>query len=452
MTPKDSASMVGYFDELLRGDLCNTRALLSRAIEDRGLVYKGAELCDCLRPFFLDAGRYRDITEAAAQVARGVSILGRQLAKEPTLRAQVALDEEEECLIHLDRHDGEDVIARMDGFMAEDGSIRFIEYNPMPSGFTWAHDISEAFSTMPILRSFERRYPCRFVSIYPLLLESLIRAHAERGGTGHPNVAILEQSADASTESLLALPDVPKTIGLIRAAGFAVRAVRAENLVYRGGQLSADGFRIDSIIASNWTRYFREAGSEASIWRAVKAGAAWILNSPSAEILRANKSTFALLSELSYSDFFPSDVSAALRRHVPWTRALREGPSTYDGKTVDLVQFVEKHRETMVLKPAKGSGGNGVTMGWLCDSGAWRMALDAALRTPHVVQERVQASSDSYPILQSDELKLEWRFSDLNPFVWNGTLAAGCLIRLSKTALMNVSAGSGSIAPMFLID
>ena len=57
----------------------------------------------------------------------------------------------------------------------------------------------------------------------------------------------------------------------------------------------------------------------------------------------------------------------------------------------------------------------------------------------------------SIPSIIDGELRFDERYLDLDPYVWDGERVEGCGVRLSKLALLNVSAGGGSATPMFII-
>jgi len=40
---------------------------------------------------------------------------------------------------------------------------------------------------------------------------------------------------------------------------------------------------------------------------------------------------------------------------------------------------------------------------------------------------------------------------DMNPYLFDGR-AAGCLSRLSSSALLNVTSGAGSVAPTYVVE
>ncbi|MEL7433058.1 MAG: hypothetical protein AAFN11_03850, partial [Chloroflexota bacterium] len=56
-----------------------------------------------------------------------------------------------------------------------------------------------------------------------------------------------------------------------------------------------------------------------------------------------------------------------------------------------------------------------------------------------------------FPSWDNGELTISERFVDADPYVFNGDDVYGCLTRLSPLALLNVTAGGGSVVPTYVI-
>ena len=123
--------------------------------------------------------------------------------------------------------------------------------------------------------------------------------------------------------------------------------------------------------------------------------------------LAHKKAMFALLTDEKLTQKFPAAERKAIRDHVPWTRVVTAGKTTYHEKTIDLQEYVLKHRERLVLKPNDDYTGQGSFFGWEMNDASWDRALRQATRTPYVVQEKVDPARSAFP-LQSDGI-LEFR-------------------------------------------
>jgi hypothetical protein len=103
---------------------------------------------------------------------------------------------------------------------------------------------------------------------------------------------------------------------------------------------------------------------------------------------------------------FSSEERAFFRRHLPWTRLLRPGTTTLpDGSKGDLIDYVRRARENLVLKPNRSYGGTGVTVGPATEAAEWEAVVSAAL-TPGgerwVAQRLVSLPVGQFTVMDSD--------------------------------------------------
>ena len=146
---------------------------------------------------------------------------------------------------------------------------------------------------------------------------------------------------------------------------------------------------------------------------------------------------------------FDVETQRAMSRHIQWTRHVRDRRTTDGGTEVEILRYIADHRESLVLKPAGGFGGEGVVVGKYTDQGAWEHTLSLAVRRPYVVQELVVPVAEPYPLLVDGGISEHVVAPDFNPFVWNGTSAGGVFIRLSQT--IHNLAVAGTTAPVFTL-
>ena len=99
-----------------------------------------------------------------------------------------------------------------------------------------------------------------------------------------------------------------------------------------------------------------------------------------------------------------------------------------------------------MLKPSHGYGGASVTIGTSVDAAAWSSALDVATRSGGwIVQERVEIPEEEFPVFDADGgLRFESLKVNTNPFYVGGA-DVGAVTRISRDAVINVSAGGGSV-------
>src|SRR5688572_29344363 len=93
------------------------------------------------------------------------------------------------------------------------------------------------------------------------------------------------------------------------------------------------------------------------------------------------KSCFEVFTDPVLADRFLTEAEQqVMRRHVLWTRILSGRKTTSPaGATVDLLEYVRTNRESLVLKPNRSYGGEGVQVGPAMEQGDWESAIDRAL-------------------------------------------------------------------------
>jgi hypothetical protein len=140
--------------------------------------------------------------------------------------------------------------------------------------------------------------------------------------------------------------------------------------------------------------------------------------------------------------------------HIPWTRVVADVKTARYGQPIELLAFIRKERENLVLKPSDEYGGSGVTLGWETGEARWDAAIEAALSAEDgvwIVQERIPIRREVFPYI-ADVGKVDYRdmLVDFAPYLFRGKLA-GFLTRLSTTGLANVTSGGGQV-PAFRVS
>ena len=164
------------------------------------------------------------------------------------------------------------------------------------------------------------------------------------------------------------------------------------------------------------------------------------------------KASLAVLSDERNAKLFNAAEREAIAAHIPWTCRVENRQAQYHDQIIDLIPFILRHRENLVLKPNDEYGGRGVVLGWQSDTSNWEQTILTALNEPYIVQERVAIPTEPYPIMIDGQLQFIDQMLDTNPLVFYGDYVDGCLSRLSSEALLNVSAGTGSAAATYIVE
>jgi hypothetical protein len=442
------AEAIAHYDELLLGAHRQSTIDSVQHYDERWpSLFPASEIR--LRPFMLEAAEYRAVQGAAEAFVRSLLAVVERLLGSPELRARVGVPPQAEPILDMDRdHGGATMLARLDGHLGEDGVVRFLEYNSAAAGVSEMHAMNEMLASTPIARDFGRR--CRFVA-QDLLDEGVValeRHQQRRGARGFATVAVLRAGPDVTHGAW------GSGAWLCHAAsrGARVLIASADEFTYADGSLTVAGCPVD--VVALMTEHLMRAGPKAApILAAIRDGAAAVMHGLSRSLLARAKSMLAVLSDPSYADAFGDCISDQARKHVPWTRVVGDAKTTFHGKSVDLLPFVEQHRDQLVLKPNHGRLGEGVVLGWEVDGTAWTKALERANAEPSsfVVQERVEPKWGSYPVLRDGQIHLERRATDVNPFVWNGDVPGGAVIRFNLGPSLELS-GPGALGAFWLLE
>ena len=444
------AEAVSFYDGLLQGEVLERthETLLRRSNEGR-TFYKGHSLYKVLRPRFVTPEQHAELQHAASCVTRALEAVYRRACQDATFRRELRLQEWEEFLMAVDADTRmPKVIGRLDGILGTDGVIRFIEYNPDPGGPIYSHTLASALITTPVMEAFGRRYEWSIPRTAPCLIDSLKNHHRLTGRGGVPQLAFFGPPGDDDSDEETLYRE------FISSQGLPLRIVTSEDdWSLRDGRLRVGDFEVDVVTfisANGFGGLIVGCGPEHPVMRALTTGAAHFMNGLFRSCVLRSKVLFAVLSTLSQSEMFEPEVRAALARHIPWSRVVREGRTPYGSTEVDLLPYIAEHRERLVLKPANEYGGTGVTLGWRTDADTWNATLKTALEESWIVQERVTLEPERYPVYDAGQVRYEALYADLNPFIWNDHQQEGFFIRLSAHPVLNLAQGAVS-TPLMVI-
>lgn len=378
-----------------------------------------------LRPNLIDEPTYRATRASLADVMQAFAIATARLAIDEPLRRRLGLPLYLEPLLEIDRGHGKpSCLGRLDAIPTSDGRLVAIELNSEPQSAPFQYELERSFERLPIAAELARTYRFRSVDLYDELFTSL----AGRGRGGRmPCVAVIDKAPWRS----------PRRAALFRplmycsARGCPVLYVDPEELEYRDGKLTTSGVTIDMVAFPSWELMINARKRVVRILKAISDGAVEVFGGLSRGLLSSYKVVFELLSSPEHRELFPPEVAAALARHIPWTRLLRERTTDRDGAAVDLLPYVAGHRERLVIKPAGGGGGANVTVGRDVGDVAWSAAIQRGVTQGWIVQDLAIADRQWFPVAD-----LAGRIADhelgceLTPYVWNGERVEGALCRV----------------------
>ncbi|GAC1657419.1 MAG: hypothetical protein NVS4B7_02860 [Ktedonobacteraceae bacterium] len=439
------------YHDLLTDELASaSKAQLDDQQRRRGLFFGSRPLCTVLRPRFMTPEQYHFLQSRVQVLLRAFDKTYIAAMTNSAIRSQFGLhDWEEELLRHDPGFSAPSPTSRVDTFfVTERGGLRLTEYNAdTPASPAYNDSLTEIFYGLPVMREFLRHYEVRSLPARHGVLHALLDAYQQWAGHREtPRIAILDWREVPSYSEFVLFEEYFKSQGL------ECIITDPREVEYRDGRLVAGDFHITLIYKRVLiSELIERGGMDHPVVRAVQDGAVCMVNPFRCKILH-KKASLAVLSDESNANLFSTAEQEAIEAHIPWTRRVEERHASYRGQKIDLLPFILENRENLVLKPNDDYGGKGIVLGWLTDSTSWMQSLQTALSEPFIVQERVAIPSELYPRVMDSHTELIDTMLDTNPLVFYGDYVDGCLSRLSAEALLNVSAGTGSAVPTFIVE
>ncbi|MEO7083865.1 MAG: hypothetical protein ABI442_21005 [Gemmatimonadaceae bacterium] len=163
------------------------------------------------------------------------------------------------------------------------------------------------------------------------------------------------------------------------------------------------------------------------------------------------KSCFEVFTDPALAEkFFTVEERQVMRRHVLWTRVLSDRRTVSpSGERIELLEYARLERESLVLKPNRSYGGEGVVVGPTATRGEWDAAIDHALADGDrwVVQQVASIPVKPFHVLDdNDRLHVE-PFYVVMGFA-PSRYGVALVIRASRQHVVNVAQQGGMCAAM----
>jgi hypothetical protein len=448
---------VGQWDALLRPAVKKSPALAKKflvQLRKAKLTFGRRVHCPFLRPFFLspqDEERVRRVAESIAAMAERVTMAALE---DHSLFQQFHLRPEEERLARMATGYGPaSTASRLDAFLLPE-SLKFTEYNgESPAGPGYSETMSEIFQGLPVMHEFVKAFEVHSYPLSAKLLGALVQSYIDWGGKSHrPQMAIVDWKEVPTWSEFEILK------ARFEKMGVPVVLADPRQLEFDGRRLAAKGKKIDLVYRRVLINDMVARAKECeALVKAYSSGAVCVANNFRCKIPHV-KAFFAVLTDQKNAALFSAEERELIQQHVPWTRVVEDVRSDYHGESIELLNYIRKNREQLVLKPSDEYGGMGVTLGWEVDAKSWDTSLEQALpggklAEAHgcwIVQERIPISRREFPTIGiGGRVKFQNMLVDFAPYLFRGKMA-GFLTRLSSSGLANVTSGGGQI-PSFRV-
>lgn len=444
-------NIIQALDDQISTDPSIDPALFAQLVAQQrelGLLHGDRPTCPFLRPHILSRLRYDHIARVAQTIGEAFETVAAQALKDDTLLNELGLTAKEEKMARLDPgYSRLCVTSRLDAYLTSSG-FQFLEYNAeSPAGIGDQMQLEKVLFSVPAVRDFIDANDHWLPKPHCVLLASLLAAYREYGGAiDKPQIAIVDWDGVATASEFEVLKEY------FASEGFPTAVIDPRALSFDGDILSAGDFRIDIVYKRVIIHEFLARFDESHpLSRAYAERKVCMANSFRTKLAH-KKAGFAILSDPRYRDLFTATQLEAIDRHIPWTRRVHDGVTTFAGAERELLEVIRNEREHLVLKPNDDYGGAGVVLGWETSPEDWEAAIAVALARPYVVQQRVPVEKTRFPMF-TDALgetnAAVPMIVDFNPFLFHNKVE-GALVRLSASSLSNVSSGGGQTALVVL--
>jgi len=414
----------------------------------KDITYKDRPIPTFLRPCFVTA-KQRDMIRESSQILIECAERFIQVYREDeSVRDAIGLppDEVEYALMDsgLDR---QIVVARPDGFLKGD-DLKFLEFNSdSPAGVAWTDLHEEVFLELPHMRELSARTTLGGSDCQRIMLKAFLKAYKEFGLPDRPVAAVVDWR-DVST-----LREFYINQSYFEKNGVEALVADPRDFELKGDKLYAQGKAINLIYRRVIIGEVIEKKDEPGIrdfLEAFRRKLCCFVN-PFCSKIPGSKSFMGVLSDERFDSMFTARQNEIRRNFVPATRVLKPGKVDWQGRRVDAYDLAREEKENVVIKPTFGYGGRGVNVGREKTPGEWDDLLQDAAGKPGewTLQEYVDIPEEPFPVFEPD-LAFEPRKVNLNPYLFGGTYA-GCFVRLSKSSIINVTAGGGMV-PVFVLE
>ena len=334
--------------------------------------------------------------------------------------------------------------ARLDAFMEGD-ELKFCEFNCDTPGGPGYSDIQVnlLFDTYP-MKEIQKEYDVELDTFMENVLQGLLGCYRDYGwdGKGKPRILI---------HTLFDLDPTMNELNVLKKyfqkQGHDCVIAQPQDCKFENGKLMVEGEPVELVYRRGATAWWMSHPEKyAVMWEAYKAGAICMAN-PLNSKLAGKKSLMAVLQSDAMADKLTEEEKVIVEKHIPWTRMVADEKTTYEGKTVDMLNFLRENRANMVMKPIGLFGGKNVAIGHEMNDKDWEDVLQTAMVDKYVAQEYIPIPEIDLPVYDENGMHFEPKKVNMNFFAFNGKYAGG-MARVSDSSIINISAGGGLIPVM----
>ncbi len=411
------------------------------------VMFGGDPVPTLLRPNFLSGEQTKLLEHVALVVMNALEKVVRLYFESDTLHGVIRLNPLEREIVSFDTGLDRVILkGRLDAFL-QGLDLKFLEFNcDSPAGLAYGEVQSEIFDETEIMKRVKEKFRIDWVPRRQMMLDALLQAYREYGGKEEkPHFAITDWRDVKTIHEFYMLKHY------FEARGYPTSVCDPREFEISGGRLCVGGRPVDMVYRRVIIREVLDRKDEVrDFLQAYRDHLVCVANPFKSKVV-SNKSTLAVLTDSRFDNLFTAEENEIKYRHIPWTRNLIPGMVDYRGAQEDIFELAARAQDSFVIKPADGYGGKDVYIGHEVSKSEWSDVLDTAAAGGRVwvLQTLVDIPEEDFPIFENRRFSLEKRKVNLNPFTIGGRYA-GCISRISKYSIINVSAGGGMV-PTFTL-
>ncbi|MEP6962463.1 MAG: hypothetical protein ABI995_10300 [Acidobacteriota bacterium] len=421
----------------------------AHALQERIQAEKldGRPVSPVLRPHFITKRDYAALVKTSEILLSALSRMEKMVLATPSLLSRTQLLPAERMLAAVDPGYSLNISSVLDAALTEK-SLRIGEHrSEVPAGVLHGDALADLYFESPPVKEFRKKHKLKKLGGTKPLLSAILKAYKEfKGKQKRPNIAIVEArlpfQSSVSSHAMLA--------EYFTREGYPTHIVSPEQLEYRNNVLRAGDFTIDIVFRRvRLQEFLVRYDLNHPLIRAYKDHAICMVNNFRADV-GSKRVMFDLLTDAKLTAKFPAAERNAIKEHLPWTRLVQAAKTTHKTHTVDLPEFVMKHRHKLVLRPNDDASEIHPVYGAQVDDATWEKALRQAMRTPFVVQEAVEPARAVFPLMQYGSLMMKDMVTHVHPHAFGGSVhGASCWLGVAGSPGFTTLSG---LAPTFLLE
>jgi hypothetical protein len=415
-----------------------------------------------LRPRIINPIQRSYFHYVCLQILDGLKKLAALYLADPRIRGLLPVSEAEEQWLRQSWSQGvprfHTVISRLDAntdFTAADWreNFQFFEANSVGVGGLYYVPVAERIILDVVGTRLQGLEPELFLepnyNTRDLLLDEL-RLHARSIRRPRCHIAILDDPGNVG-----GIAEYPHLAEYFRSRGYPAVVADPRAIELRGGELYHRDLPLDVLYRDVEIKELvdieqRERKDLRPVRTAFQRNQ--VVSSPAGDF--DHKSCWEVFTDDQFAHHFTAAQWRIFNRHMLWTRLIRDTRTMNDsGRMVDLVPYIRKHREELVLKPNREFGGTGVVIGPEASESKWDAALQVAVAQPwtHVVQRYTPVRTKEFPVVRDDGTVATEKFHVTCGFIVSAS-EIGILGRVSRETIVNVAQHGGLSTVLMILD